>query len=275
MTQSDPDKPGQQQASEKRSQDALDSISVAAFDVDARIFRTLWHSVFRTDRVAMHALEGRFSDYLAPIRVFVALFGFQFAVAALFGAPVALTLDAMTSEFSAEQVEAWLLTGSPQPLSAGVIDPVLSRWSAIIMWPVSVASTLPYLIALKLYRPSLSWWGHLQLYLIPANGSFIALIAFLPTYPLFQDQAVLLTLISTSLGMVIYFVLTARILAKFYARTALGIIARLSGLIALLPVTLTIILVLQFLLTAWLLDIEFGLTIENLIQSQEITGVGQ
>ena len=83
-------------AAKAKPNDILDSVSIAAFDLDGRIFRTLWHSLTRTPDVALAGVKGDFSEYLSPIRVFVALFSFQFVVASLFGTPLAGSLEQLT-----------------------------------------------------------------------------------------------------------------------------------------------------------------------------------
>lgn len=251
-------------ARDEQSRDALDSVTIAAFDVDSRIFRTIWHSLIRPNDVARSALTADYSQYLSPIRVFVALFSFQFAVAALFGAPINYTLDAMVTGLPPNDVEAWLATGRPQPLTAREIDPVLSRFMAAFLWPITAVSSVPYLILLKLYRPSVSWWGHLLLYLVPINGSFIMMIGFMPLYPFFQEQAYALFGLSTVLSMILYFILAGWVVARFYARTALGTALRVTGLVALLPITLLITVVMQTVAAFWLLNSEFGLSAAEL-----------
>ncbi|WP_300527889.1 DUF3667 domain-containing protein [Maricaulis sp.] len=245
---------------DEQSRDALDSVTIAAFDVDSRIFRTMWHSLIRPNDVARSALSADYSRYLSPIRVFVALFSFQFAVAALFGAPIDFSFEAMMMGVPPDAGEAWLATGTPQPLSAREIDPALMGLMGALLWPITVVSSLPYLCMLKLYRPSVSWWGHVLLYLVPVNGSFLMMIGFLPLFPLFQDHANALFGLSTTLALVLYFILAGRVLAGFYARSSLGVTMRVIGLIAMLPITLLITMVMQMVAAFWLLNSEFGLS---------------
>lgn len=242
------------------SRDTLDSISVAAFDVDSRIFRTMWHSLIRPNDVLAGTIAADYSMYLSPIRVFVALFSFQFAVAALFGVPIDVTFDTMMMGVPSDAVETWLATSPQQPLSAREIDPVLSSYMAALLWPITVVSSLPYLIMLKLYRPAVSWWGHVLFYLVPVNGSFLAMIAFLPLYPIFEEQAYALFIVSNLAALTLYYVLAGRVIARFYARTPLGVTMRVAGLLALLPVTLLITIVMQTAAAFWLLDAKFGLS---------------
>ena len=271
------EKRADEQARAGKSQDTLDSISVAAFEVDARIFRTLWHSFTQPNAIARAALEANYQTYLSPVRVFVALFSFQFAIAALFGVPVESSIESLTVTADPAAVEAWLRSGNQDELSAAVIDPALADWSALMLWPITIVSSLPYLIVLKLYRPSLSWWGHVLLYLVPVNGSFVILLAFVPLYPLVSSDELRMFLfaLATLFGMILYFVLAARVISEFYARTALGIGLRIVGLLAAFPVTVVMTILLQFFLTGMLLQIEFGLRLDELLIAQNNNGVGQ
>jgi len=280
MAESEPGSQANQTRNKSRaagSQDALDSISVAAFEVDGRIFRTLWHSFTQPNAIARAALEADYQAYLSPVRVFVALFSFQFAIAALFGVPLESSLESLTVYVDPSSVTAWLQTGHRTDLTAADIDPALADWSAVMLWPITIVSSLPYLVLLKLYRRSLSWWGHVLLYLVPVNGSFVILLVFLPLYPLVphEDLRMVLFALSTLLGMILYFVLAARVIARFYARTATGVALRIVGLLAVFPITITITILLQYFLTAALLQYEFGLRIDELLLTEFTNGVGQ
>ncbi len=147
-------------ATKAKPNDILDSVSIAAFDLDGRIFRTLWHSLTRTPDVALAGAKGDFSEYLSPLRVFVALFSFQFVVASLFGTPLAGSLDQLTVAVEPEIVEAWLATG--QNASGEV--PTMPRSTRPSRAGAHAALAahrhhLPaYLLLLKLYRPGVPLW---------------------------------------------------------------------------------------------------------------------
>jgi len=246
-----------------KSADILDSVSIAAFDVDGRIFRTLWHSLVRTPDVALDAMTGDFSRYISPVRVFVALFGFQFVVASLFGTPLTGSLDALTADLAAEEVSAWLATGqnaAGEVPTAAEVDRALESWGAVLLWPTTVITSLPYLVLLKLYRPRIPLWGHVQVYLVSTNASFVVMILAIPTLAL---DAVWF-FVSLAAAMIVYLFCTSWLIVRFYSRTAAGAALRLLGLCLMIPVTTLLVAIGQLLGTAFTLDTNFDLSLIEL-----------
>lgn len=241
-----------------KSADILDSVSIAAFDLDARIFRTLWHSLVRTPDVALAALKGDFSRYISPVRIFVALFGFQFVVASLFGTPLTGSLDALTADLQPEQVSAWLATGrnaAGEVPTATEVDQAIESWGALLLWPVTVITSLPYLVLLKLYRPRIPLWGHVQVYLVSTNASFVVMIAAIPTIAL-EPVWFYLSLV---VAMIVYLFCTGWLIVRFYSRSTAGAVLRLLGLCLMIPVTTLLVAIGQLLGTAFTLDANFDL----------------
>ncbi len=246
---------------EKRSRETdyqlVDSISVAAFDVDARIFRTLWHSIVRTPKVALAAIQGDYSRYISPIRVLVALLGLQFAAAAIFGAPTSVTIESLSANMDPARLVDWL-----NGHDAASIDRAIEDSMSLMLWPIMIVSSLPYLILLKLYRPSLTLWTHLCLYLVPTNASTLIFILMLPAV-LFAESMVGIALMAM---LAAYFILTGWLIARFYSRSILGTVMRIGGLILLSPLTFIISAASQFLAASWILDNQFGLSLLDLFQ---------
>jgi hypothetical protein len=245
--------------------DVLDSISIAAFDLDARIFRTLWHSIVRTPDVALAAVQGDFSRYLSPVRVFVALFGLQFVVAALLGTPLTGTIDQFTSHADDGIVADWLAAGRTaggNVPTVAEIDTALEAWGSLLLWPIFIIASLPYLVLLKLYRLRLPLWAHLQFYLVPTNASFIVMIAIIPIQ--IAGMGWFMLALAPALGL--YYVCMGWLIVRFYSRSALGTALRLGGLVLLLPVTLILSSIGQLLGTAWILDSQFGLSLIELFR---------
>lgn len=243
--------------------EALDSISIAAFDLDSRIFRTVWHSLVRPPAVALAALEGDYTRYLSPVRIFVALFGFQFVVASLFGTPLTGSLEQLTIDLPPDQVTNWLASGqtaqgdTPTPAQ---IDAAMESWGAILLWPISIITTLPYLGLLKAYRPSIPLWGHLQLYLVPTNASFLIMIAVMPTLAL----DLVWFYLGLVVAMLVYLFDTGWLIVRFYSTTKTGAALRLAGLCAMMPVTMILASIGQLMGTAFILDANFDLSIVEL-----------
>jgi hypothetical protein len=244
--------------------EALDSISIAAFEVDARIFRTMWHSLNRTPDVVLAALKGDYSTYLAPLRVFVALFSFQFAFAAIVGTPLTLTVTAIVAGQPDSLTAAWLASADVGGLELEDLDRWIEPWMAALMWPMMIIATLPYLAVLKLYRLKLSWWGHLTMVLVPTNASFVVVILSIPTLLLGEGLGQGLFVAGNLIAMLVYFGLTGWLLARFYAKSAWGTAFRMSGFVVLLPFSIIFSIVGQIVATGWLIHNEFGLSLSEL-----------
>ncbi len=248
-----------------RSPDLLDSISIAAFDVDARIFRTIWHSLVRAPDVARAALAGDYSRYIAPVRLFVALFGLQFVIANIFDTPLTGSLEQLTPGVAPEQIDAWLATGTMRDggtVTTAAVDRSLEEWGSLFLWPITIVSSLPYLLALKLYRPSIPVWGHVQIYLTSTNASFLLMILMIPLLGVSYGAF----LAGLAVAMVVYFIVMGWLVVRFYSRSLTGTILRILGLILLVPFVLLITTILQFLITAWALDHDFNLSFAELMQ---------
>ena len=245
------------------SGDILDSVSIAAFDLDGRIFRTLWHSLVRTPDVGLAAVKGDFSRYLSPVRVFVALFGFQFVVASLFGTPLTGSLADLTINLEPDEVEAWLATGRTAAgtvPTAAEVDQAIESWGAMLLWPITVITSLPYLLLLKLYRPGIPLWGHLQFYLVSTNASFVVMIAAIPTLAFGEAWFYLFLVVA----LIVYMFCAGWLIVRFYSHSATGAALRLAGLCLLMPVTMVLAAIGQLLATAFTLDANFGLNMIEL-----------
>tara|TARA_R110000868_G_scaffold51823_1_gene163810 strand:- start:2062 stop:2814 length:753 start_codon:yes stop_codon:yes gene_type:complete len=235
----------------------INSLSVAAFDLDGRIFRTLWHSFIRAPDVALAAIKGDYTRYISPIRVVIALVGVQFAVAAIFGTPMTLSVETISADLDAERLAGWL-----NGHDVITVDRALEDAMSLLIWPITLASSLPYLILLKLYRPSLKFWTHVCVFLVPTNASTFAFVLLIPAFML-SDSVVLIAFITMLL---VYFATTGWLIARFYSRSILGTVLRIVGLVLLLPVSLIISSIGQALAAGWILDSQFGLSLLDLFQ---------
>ena len=262
---------------EHRPNEALDSITIAAFDADTRIFRTVWHSMTRTPDVAFAALKGDYSCYLSPVRVFVALFSLQIVIAALFGAPVTLTLDSIAGPLAESgqnaHYEAWLdsaRTADGEQASAAEINRTLDAWLSIAVWPLTFLASLPFLLLLKAYRPSIPFWGHVQIYMIPTNGSYVMLTIAIAGYALgdlFDNEQIGMAgfIIGMIGAFILYFILMGRLIVRYYGTTALGAALRLAGLVILLPLTMAISSFGHFAFFHWTLESQYGLNVFDIL----------
>jgi hypothetical protein len=264
----DSEKPGKTQTGSQEAEkpsELLDTISFATFDLDARIFRTIWDSVLRTPDVAMAGAQSDYTRYLSPVRVFIALFSFQFVVAALFGTPLTGSLEQMTVNVEPAAVDAWMAQARDSQGNVPTYQEVnnkLESLNSLLLWPVTILSSLPYLLLLKLYRLNVPVWAHLQFYLVPTNASFILMIAGIPLL-LLDNLAIFMA--GVGFSMVVFFICIGRVILRYYSRTALGGVMRILGMLGLFPIVFLISSIGQFLSIYWILESQFGLDLFELM----------
>ena len=262
------DGPGKRDGPGEREGDTpLDSLSIAVFDVDARIFRTMRDYFLKPVTVATAGIERDYTRYLSPIRVFIALFSFQFVAAALFGTPVTATIESMTATEPEIDIAAWLTTTRMDfdtPLTLERVESELRAVQSLTLWPLTVLSSLPYLIALKLFRPSIPTWGHVQIYLVVTNVSFIVMIALIPLHTL--GGAGMMT--GMGIALAVFYVYAGILLARLYGKSVIALALRLTGLVALLPITLLITIIGTYITIDWVLENSFGLHLLALLSPE-------
>ena len=272
-TQGNQEGPGNQEGSGKREGDTpLDSLSIAVFDVDARIFRTMRDYFLKPVTVATAGIERDYSRYLSPVRVFIALFSFQFVAAALFGTPVTATIESMTATDPDIDVAAWLATTRMDfdtPLTLERVESELRAVQSLTLWPLTVLSSLPYLIALKLFRPSFPIWGHVQIYLTVTNVSFIVMIALIPLHTMGGAGMA----IGMGIALTVFYVYAGILLARLYGKSVTALILRLAGLVALLPITMLITMIGTYITIDWVLGNSFGLDLLALMSPEALAEI--
>jgi hypothetical protein len=260
---------GNQEGPGKREGDTpLDSLSIAVFDVDARIFRTMRDYFLKPVTVATAGIERDYTRYLSPIRVFIALFSFQFVAAALFGTPVTATIESMTATDPDIDVAAWLATTRMDfdtPLTLERVESELRAVQSLTLWPLTVLSSLPYLIALKLFRPSFPIWGHVQIYLTVTNVSFIVMIALIPLHTMGGA--------GMGIALTVFYVYAGILLARLYGKSVTALILRLAGLVALLPITMLITMIGTYITIDWVLGNSFGLDLLALMSPEALAEI--
>lgn len=249
-----PDDAGSKTAPRKKAQayEALDSVAIATFDVDARIFRTLWHSFIRPADVAWASMTGDFSKYISPVRVFVALFSMQFIIGATVDLPMVANVDMLTTGYDPDLVTAWLGELNQTEVNLG-----LERVMSLLIWPIMIISSLPYLIALKFLRWRLKFWAHLMVYMIATNASSVMMILLIPTYalgPIFYS-------LSMPIFLFVFVMIMGVLMARFYARTVMGLISRIAVIVVLIPVSLLITVAGMFGSAAYFLHRDYDLSL--------------
>ena len=220
-----------------------DDVADAMIGVDTRIFRTIWDTVVHTPRVLQAAYDGDRERYIPIIRLFLVLFGLQFAIMAFVGVPSAMTTDMFIGQSaeSEREVLTWL---ENEGLDRAAVDQSLERAASLTTTLLTVLAALPYLLVFKAYRPSRSFYGHLLTYLLTTNVSYLIMLPILALAVF--GNFFFWYMISMAVGLTMYFVATARVFATHYARTAVGVFFKTLGIFLLLPLTILIVGLGQF-----------------------------
>ncbi len=218
------------------------------------------------------AFAGDREKYVPIIRLFLVLFGLQFAVIAFFDIPAGLSLDALarSSGDAALAIEAWLAE-SGQNYEA--VNTSLQNAAGLTTTLLVFLSSLPFVLLLKAYRPSRSFFGHVLAYLAPVNASFlalfllmaiVALISFLPGIG--EETEIALYIWSFAGSMIWYFVSTAWVLARFYGRSALAVTLQVAGLVIMLIPMLVIMTIGQYGIAEIVLQNTYDISIIDLFR---------
>ncbi len=235
----------------------------AIFGWNARFLGTIWASLVNPVDVARAALSSDSTRYASALRLFVFLYGLLMAISAFFGSIASPGLAASTGA-GPEALEAWV-AGSGHDLAH--IEDQVGFWSSIFIWPITAVSSACYILLFKAYAPQRTFYGHLLVYLITNNGAVGVQIVLILALAFVADAATV-SLVTTAALLVTYLVITARVISALYARTVLGTIMKLLGVILIVPVSLIISGVLQFTFIALLLWLGFDLSLLDLMVLQ-------
>ena len=238
MSRNDPD-----ELDRKLGRDDVEETIVASVGIGTRGWRSIWHSLVHTPRVVEAAIIGDRSDYISPIAVFFPLFGLQFLVAALFGAPTSPNLDMLLQQGVEPSVIQGWLDGASSPVSVEALNQRIDRFYSLSMWPLIVVSFLPYLVLLKLYRLRRSLFAHTLTYLVTVNAMLLVQTVALPVSLLGSDVG---SLILLSISLLVYFVATARALSAHYARHWWSLTLMIVGIVFVAIISLILITIANF-----------------------------
>lgn len=216
-----------------------DDVADAMIGVDTRILTTIWDTLIHTPRVLQAAFEGDRSRHVPILRLFLVLFGLQFAVIAFVGVPQALTLDQFITEQDAAVLDSWL-----DGLDEAAVNQTLERAASVTNTIIIFIASLPYLLLLKLYRPQRSFFGHLLAYLLATNASYLIMLPLI--LPGAASDFMTWYLISVVVGLLVYFIALGRILYAHYTRKAWLLTVQMLGMILLLPITFLLVGLAQF-----------------------------
>lgn len=253
------------------SRDDVDDIADASIGVDTRIFRTVWDTFLFTPRVVSAAYAGDRQTYVPIIRLFLVLFGAQFAIMAFIGLPVGMTLDTLVPDESQSlMIERWLAEGGHSYES---VNRALEQAVALTTTPLTFLSSLLYVLLLKAYRPSRSLFGHALAYLAPVNASYIAMFLVIGTVfvggfvlQLPQESVINGFLISLLISLVWYFIATARVIARFYANSFIVAALQVFGLFLLFFPMMVLVVLGQFAITELVLQNGFDLSLFRMFE---------
>lgn len=221
------------------------------------VWRTLVDTLIFTPRIAQDVITGT-RAYFSPFRLFISLMGLHFAAIAFFGLPNLFSLETMLASDGLDQVEEAV---AAEGHSVAGLSASLSRWGGILNWPILVIGMVPYLLVLKAFRPSVSWWHHVQCYLTANNAMLIASFSAMPL--LIFDT--LLFLVFQSLSAIVFFVALLRIgSGAFGLKPGLLTAMLAANLAATIPSTIFIFLLTMLAMDA-ILQLDFGLSFFDLL----------
>ncbi|MEE2527104.1 hypothetical protein V0U79_12060 [Hyphobacterium sp. HN65] len=259
---SDPDKP----EDVRPSRGDIDDVADAAIGVDTRIFQTIVDTFLHTPRVVAAAYAGDRHTYVPIIRLFLVLFGLQFALMAFANLPVGLTLASLErSGETSENIAAWLEAGPQCQAQLAPLDPQAESYAAAradvlqscrtdvestlqtlasyTSAPLVFISTLPFLILLKLFAWRRSVFGHLLAYLAATNASYLLVLPFYAAAIFIPSPALLWSGMAVSTFW--YFVAMARLLYRFYSQNRTVVAFQLLAQLAMVPVIFLIVSIAQ------------------------------
>ena len=220
---------------------------------------TIWHSVVFTPRVARDMME-RTGIYLPPVRMFMILIGLLLGLGAFFQLPLAMDLGAL---FPPDMHGAIDLVLRDAGTSLAEARAETGRWMSLIYWVMMAVAAFPFLLLLKALRPGLSWWVHLQGYLIANNAMLVLSLAGAP-----------LLLINTMIYMVVqlpvvvmFYVAMVRIASGAYEMRRLGVTVLLAAMLPLTLVSYAMALLLNMVSLHVVLTLAYDISLIDLINA--------
>lgn len=199
------------------------------------VFRTLVDTLIFTPRIARDVIAGT-RAYFSPLRLFISLMGMTFAIVTFIGLPNVFSLETMMAADGWDRVRAAL---AERGHTFEEVSATVSRWGGLLNWPILVASMIPYLVVIKLFRPSISWWHHLQCYVAANNAMLIASLLALPLLLVGE----LIFIVAQSLTAVVFFVALIRIGSGGYGLGPVALFGLfIASLLVTIPSTLLIVI---------------------------------
>ncbi len=230
---------------------------------NTRFIRTILDSLINPVAVSRAALESDMTRYASALRLFIFLYGLMMGLTALIGGSATGSLETQSGA-APEHLAQWL-AGTPHTMPE--IESSLSFWTSIVIWPITAISSSFYILLLKAYAPNRTLYGHMLIYLITNNGAMGIQILLLVGMAAWADLMTA-AIVSMSVLLVIYLVITARVIFALYSQTVFGAVMKLLGIVVLMPISIAISGVLQFLFVAAYLQVGYELSIFQLMAIQ-------
>lgn len=225
-----------------------------------RFLRTAAESLLNPVAVARAALRSETDRYVSPLRVFVFLYGLLLAASTSLLNDQMLSLDTLAGG-APEDYELWL---AGTELSFEAVNDTVKFWMNLAIWPITILSTLPYVLVLKLFRPRRTFYGHLLVYLVANNGPASLQIIFMLILATVLNIGATAVLSSVAL-LLAYLAVTLRLLLVLYAETLWGGLLKFLVILMLTPITLMISGMLAVLVGDWVLQLGHGLSLFSLL----------
>lgn len=223
-----------------------------------RFFDTLFASIITPNTVLRDAFENG-PRFISPVRVFVILTGAILALMTFLEAPTNFALELPLApggrDAAMEHVRA-------QGVEPAALEAAFDTWMRMSAWPVIIVSSVVFIVILKLYRPSITWWGHVCAYLVAINAlSVITLAAVV----LSLTGLELLAAAVGGLAMVLYLAAFLRIGAGVYKLGPFKLIALFLGVVIGNILVAAVMAGLQFALAIYIVS-RFDLSLLQLIE---------
>ncbi|MGJ3232204.1 MAG: hypothetical protein ACFE0P_10430 [Oceanicaulis sp.] len=234
----------------------------AGIGLERKIFKTLYDTLIRPGRAARAAFD-RADDHVSQLKLFAVLFGLYLSAGAFFGAPTAMTIESLVPPGQVGAAFDFIRAQGADPVD---VNAAMSRWGGFLVWPIMTIASAVYILVLKISKPSVTWFGHVLIYLIASNA--MTLIGI----PLMAARLVSLELyLALQMSTMIVFIVQLMRLGSSVLELGVGrlILLLCLVLLAFLP-TFIIIGVLQLTAAWFVLDLQ-GVPLFEMMEAARVS----
>ena len=234
----------------------------AALGWQASFLRTIMHGVIRPEAIARAALAGGSEAYASPLRMLVFMMGVLMAVTT-FVTNGAINGVENYVNAAPDALDTWLQ--ETHALTLAEVNDTWTGWFGLMIWPIMIISSSPYVLLFKLFDPKRTTYGAALVYIVTTNAMLapqaILQVVLAMFVPLDANM-----LISTVVSFVLYYYVAGRVVFTLYAKTVLGGAFKTLAVIALTPVTLVLTAILQLVALGMVLHFAFDLALFDLFE---------